>query len=105
MPTGNCETCRKYQKSNSKELIPSDVPTDSWEIVGTDLFYINTKAYLIVVDYYSKYVEFGVLNNEFSETIVELLKSYFSRFGVPNIVRSDNGPQFDSKEFKDFARE
>ena len=34
-----------------------------------------------------------------------MLKSIFSRHGIPEIVRSDNGPQFASKEFKQFAKE
>ena len=57
------------------------------------------------MDYYSKYVEFGLLKDESSETTMDLLKSYFARFGVPKIVRSDNGPQFSSKKFKQFAKE
>ena len=31
------------------------------------------------------------------------MKSMFSRFGIPEKVISDNGPQYDSKEFKKFA--
>ena len=84
----NCETCIKYQRGNSKEeLIPSEIPTDVWQIVGTDLFYFDRRAYLIVVDYYSNYVEFGLLKDESTETTIEILKSYFSRFGIPKIVR------------------
>jgi transposase InsO family protein len=31
------------------------------------------------------------------------LRSHFSRHGIPDIVFSDNGPQFDSSEFRKFA--
>ena len=102
----NCEICLKYHKSNTREeLIPSEIPTESWNIIGTDLYYLQNRAYLIVVDYYSKYIEFGLLKDESSETTIDLLKSYFARFGVPKIVRSDNGPQFSSKKFKQFAKD
>lgn len=102
----NCETCLKFQKSNSKEeLKQSEIPLESRPMVGTDLFYFQSKAYLIVVDYFSKYVEFRLLRDESSESTIELLKSYFARFGVPKIIRSDNGPQFNSRKFKDFSKQ
>ena len=31
------------------------------------------------------------------------MKSVFSRHGIPDTVVSDNGPQYDSKEIKEFA--
>ncbi|XP_045541419.1 uncharacterized protein LOC123722901 [Papilio machaon] len=40
-----------------------------------------------------------------SDVIVNHLKNIFSRFGIPETVMSDNGPEFNSKEFRLFARE
>lgn len=101
----NCETCLKFQKSNSKEeFIQSEIPLNAWKMLGTDLFYFKSKAYLIVVDYFSKYVEFGLLREESSESTIDLLKFYFARFGVPNVIRSDNGLQFSSKKIKEFSK-
>jgi len=40
-----------------------------------------------------------------SKTIIELLKQVFSEYGIPRVVRSDNGPQYDSQDFKDFAKQ
>ena len=33
------------------------------------------------------------------------LKSLFARHGIPEVVRSDNGPQYDSAEFAKFAKD
>jgi hypothetical protein len=33
------------------------------------------------------------------------MKSVFSRHGIPDVVYSDNGPQYDSDEFRSFAKE
>ena len=33
------------------------------------------------------------------------MKGQFSRFGIPDSVMSDNGPQFASAEFRTFAQE
>ena len=43
---------RNYQAC--EELIPHDFPSNPWEKVGTDLFQLKGKDYLIVVDYTSK---------------------------------------------------
>lgn len=37
-------------------------------------------------------------------TTILKLKNNFARYGIPDQVVSDNGPQFNSKEFADFAR-
>ena len=35
----------------------------------------------------------------------EKLKKTFAYFGIPRRVTSDNGPPFNSEQFKDFAKE
>ena len=35
---------------------------------------------------------------------VEVLRDLFSRYGLPQVVVSDNGPQFVSKEFSEFMQ-
>ena len=62
--------------------------------------------YLLVIDYRSRYVEVSaLLSSQTSREIIRGLKSIFARHGVPEVVRSDNGPQFDSAEFAKFAKE
>ncbi|XP_046592854.1 uncharacterized protein K02A2.6-like [Neodiprion lecontei] len=101
----DCAVCQKFQKSHQNEtLISSDVPSNVWEKIAVDLFYLQGQPYLIMVDYYSKYVEIGLLTNESSETTIVMIKSLFARHGIPKIVRSDNGPQFSSHKFKEFAK-
>ena len=38
-----------------------------------------------------------------SSAIITALNSIFARFGIPEIVVSDNGPQFVSMEMKEFS--
>lgn len=40
-----------------------------------------------------------------SRTVVEKLKMQFSRLGIPEIVVSDNGPQYDCFEYKKFEED
>ena len=41
--------------------------------------------------------------NTSASSVIAALKSIFSRHGVPSVFVSDNGPQYDSKEVKEFA--
>ena len=70
-----------------------------------DLFSFKGRDYLLVVDYFSKYPEVCLLNDTHSGSVIMKLKSIFSRFGIPEVVISDNGPQFSSHQFMRFAKE
>lgn len=103
----NCEICSKYQISNSRpELMPHDIGDVPWYKVGCDFFEFGKSVYILVVDYYSKYVEIDLLTNghNSSNTIIKL-KSIFARHGIPSILMSDNGPPFNSSEFRAFCRD
>ena len=53
-----CNTCSKLKPSKSHEpLKPHSVPTRPWQKVGSDLFELSGKHYLIIMDYYSSYPE------------------------------------------------
>ena len=48
----------KYRRENSREpLIPHEVPLRPWQKLGADIFDYGGQAYLIIVDYFSKYPE------------------------------------------------
>ncbi|KAL1447548.1 hypothetical protein WDU94_012414 [Cyamophila willieti] len=68
------------------------------------MFEFNGKHYVLVVDYYSKFIETALCSNTTSSMVISHVKSIFARHGIPQIVVSDNGPQFSSQEFKEFAR-
>ena len=38
-------------------MIPSTLPQRPWEKIGTDLFELKGKSYLLLVDYFSRYIE------------------------------------------------
>ena len=40
-----------------------------------------------------------------SITIVKKMKKMFSRLGIPETLRSDNGPQYTAQMFKEFSKE
>ncbi len=74
-------------------------------MIATDLFVWNETNYVVVVDYYSRYFEVGRLRDTKATTVINKIKSFLSRHGIVEKVISDNGPQYASEEFKQFARE
>ena len=99
-----CETCRKYGKSQSNQpLMSLEIPSRPWERIGVDLFTFYNKEFLITVDYFSSFWEIDKLKNTLASTVILRLKSHFARYGFPDQVVSDNGPQFDCQEFLKFA--
>lgn len=74
--------------------------------VGVDLFTMDQQEYLLLLDNYSKFIEVECLKSDTrSATVITHLKSQFTRHRIPEIVISDNGPQFSSREFQAFAKE
>ena len=55
-------------------------------------------------DYYSNFIEVENLNKITTHGVTKALKTMFTRYGVPDVMVSDNGPQFDSAEFTTFAK-
>ena len=73
-------------------------------MLGTDLFELKGDRYLLAVDYFSQYPEVYKLSSTMSNAIIAVLKSIFAHHGIPEILLSDNGPQYAFKEFSEFAQ-
>ena len=95
-----CRKCAEHRTFRAEPLISSVVPDRPWQIIGTDLLQLKGRTYLLVVDYFSRYIELALLSSsQTSEDVIQALKSMFARHRIPDSVRSDNGPQYSSAEF------
>lgn len=99
-----CIVCLEHRNSNPKEpLKPHEIPTYAWQVVASDLFCLNQENYLVIVDFYSRYFEVEKLGST-SQAVITRLKGIFARYGIPEQFVSDNGPQYNSQEFANFAK-
>ncbi|KAK7882125.1 hypothetical protein WMY93_028299 [Mugilogobius chulae] len=98
-----CRTCIQERHNHSEPLMPTKCPDRPWQKVGTDLFELGGKTYLLAVDYLSRFVEIALLNKTRSNDVITHLKSFFARHGIPEVLMSDNGPQFSGQTFADFS--
>ena len=97
-----CPECTRDAKPAREPLIPTSLPSYPWQKVAADIFTLKGQEYLVMV-YFSRYPEVQKLKSTTPQGIVNVLKVAFARHGIPETFRSDNGPQFSSQEFKDFA--
>ena len=99
----SCPVCQKNTAPGRQPLLQSTLPDYPFERVASDLFEINGVTYLLLVDYFSRYIEVNKLTSTTSASVVTALKAAFSRYGIPSTMVSDNGPQYASHEMKQFA--
>ena len=101
----SCRTCARHRISKPEPLCPSPFPEGPWQVLGTDLFYSQSVDYLLVINYFSRFVEVATLRkNKTATEVIRALKATFARHGIPEKVRSDNGLPFDSADYTHFAR-
>ncbi len=101
-----CEACNTYKANQTRQPMKGhEKPSRSWQKVGTDLFELDGEHYLLIVDYYSSYFEINKLTKLTSKAVIQKCKEQFARFGIPNEVISDNGPNYASAEFTQFSKE
>ena len=62
------------------------------------------RKYLVVVDYYSRYITVHELpQGQQADDVTDKLEGLFCLLGVPNSIVSDNGPPFSSEAFRRFC--
>ena len=102
----NCERCKLVMDNPPKhQLHLWEWPKEPWSRLHIDYFGpIYNKYFLIVLDAHSKWIEVFPTSNTTSSFTIQALTTLFARFGLPNLIVSDNGPQFKSGEFAKFLR-
>ena len=100
-----CSLCQSQKNSTSSvQKYISEVPLHPWHMLGSDLFYFRRIDFLVVVDYFSKYLIVRKIPNSTSSAVIKELGMIFSEFGKPQVFRSDNGPCYLSQEFRFFMQ-
>lgn len=86
-------------------MISTLLPDRPWQHIALDLCEHNKQNYLIISDYYSRYVQILHMKTTTGTHVSRKLKAICARYGIPDVVVSDNGPQFTSTDFQYLACE
>ncbi|XP_020917201.1 uncharacterized protein LOC110254531 [Exaiptasia diaphana] len=102
----SCGACQVSTPSTTREpLKMSPLPASAWKEVIIDFKHLSAHEYLLVItDDYSRYPVVEVMKSTSAATVIPVIDKTFATFGITEIVRSDNGPPFSGKEFKEFAQ-
>lgn len=71
---------------------------------GRALIFLNLIRNTVIVDYYSNFIEVEKVKNIKSTTIINIFKQQFARYGIPEVMITDNGPAYASADFILFSR-
>jgi len=96
--------CLKQQRIKHQPLKNTELSRGPWNEIGSDLFEFEGKQYLLMVDYFSRWIELFEIKEMTSRSVITKMKNAFSRFGVPEKVRTDNGGCYNSNQFCEFAK-
>ena len=106
-----CRTCFGCQVVGPPAPRPpvkhTSLPSAPWSELAVDILgpLPSGESILVLVDYYSRFFELDILHATTSRVVIRCLDNHFARHGVPDGLRSDNGPQFISAEFSEFLHE
>ena len=99
-----CDVCLAHRTKQAKEpLLQHEVVARRWSKVAADLCDLDSRTCLMS-DYYSNYIEVALLNTATSPNVIKEMKAVFARYGIPDVLVTDNGPQFASAEFAVLAK-
>ena len=107
----DCEPCQLADKSSkpiASPVQPIDYPMRPWSKIAIDImgpFSLapsHQKNCLVATCFYSKWPEVHLCGDITTASIIRWLRHVFSRFGLPEEIVTDNGPQFTSQDFKLF---
>lgn len=108
-----CRSCQICQQAKGGRIVRQplvSVPVGRpWEMVAMDMLKVTMsvhgREYLLVLqDYFTKWVEAIPVRDASAATVESALLSVFSRLGMPRLLHSDQGSNFESEVVKNLCR-
>ena len=103
----DCLACQACTSANQREpLQMSKMPDGPWKEVSVDFTgpFPGGEYILVVVDEYSRFPECEILYSTSTNATLPKLDAIFARQGIPEVVKTDNGPPFNGEQFAAWAR-
>ena len=100
-----------YCQSNTPDvhrepLKMTELPEGPWRKVSVDFCGLLANGDLALVFHcqYSRYPVVEFVGSTSEKATIPVFRRVFDTYGVPEVVKSDNGPPFNSHKFKEYAR-
>nr|XP_034957626.1 uncharacterized protein K02A2.6-like [Zootoca vivipara] len=97
-----CQKCQKLRPAPPAAKGHTwETPKAPWSRVHIDFAGpFHGWTFMVVVDTYSKWLEVAQMTSTTSKAIIRVLRGLFATHGCPDVLVSDNGPQFTSGTFE-----
>lgn len=99
-----CMSCQQTRHAPPRAPVhPWEITTVPWSRLHVDFAGpFQGRKFMVVVDSFSKYIEVKEMSSTTASLTIDVLRDLFATHGIPDVVVSDNGPPFQSKEYADF---
>ena len=97
-----CTTCQQAKLPNPGRAPLCNIPIGKpWEMLAADILEVpvsrkNHRYLLVIMDYFTKWVEAVPLHDQTAASITKAITKICSTFGIPSILHSDQGRNFES---------
>ncbi|KAM2903567.1 hypothetical protein COP2_003373 [Malus domestica] len=108
-----CEECQRHGPLQHVPSIPLNPVVKPWPFRGWAMDFVghihpaSSKGHtftIMAIDYFTKWVEASAVKNITSAMVKKFIETkILHRFGVPEVIATDRGPSFISKEVEEFA--
>lgn len=102
----NCASCQLLapEPRAMEPLKMSELPGSAWENISMDLCGpLPSGEYLfVIIDEYTCYPVVEVVRSVAAKTAIPLLDKVISAYGIPRVIKTDNGSPFQSFEFRKY---
>ena len=72
-------------------------------MLGVDIFHLNNKNYLCIIDYHSKFPVIKRMEGLSTESLIATIKVIFAEYSILGRLMSDAGTNFISEKFRSFC--
>ncbi|CAB3996481.1 Transposon Ty3-G Gag-Pol poly [Paramuricea clavata] len=105
------DTCLLCQangpNSHQEPLRMTTLPPQPWHTVNIDFCgpFLGGSYLLVIIDAYSRFPEVEIVSSTSAKSTILKLERIFATHGIPKVLKSDNGPPFQSHEFSLYLKE
>lgn len=84
----------------------SNMPVGPWRKLSVDFLgpLPSGEELMVLVDEYSRYPVVEIVRSVSANNVIPVLDKVLTTFGYPEVIKSDNGPPFNSEAFSSFAK-
>ena len=99
-----CFPCQIATPKPSHETLKmTRLPCSPWHQVSIDFCEVAGLYVLVVIDDYSRFPNIEIVHSTAAKAVIPKLDRTFVAYGVPEVVKTDNGRSFSGHEFAQFA--